>query len=89
MYKRQTSSPPESDYEDEADSESSERDRGESGPFDPPRESTFVPVPVTQFERMDDSDDPASEPMNPATEPMEDVPYHPDIIVKEEVEEMD
>ena len=40
-----TSSPPESDYEDEAESESSERDRGEFGSFDPPRESTSVPVP--------------------------------------------
>jgi len=38
---------------------------------------------------MDDSDDPATEPMNPATEPMVVVPYDPDIIVKEEVEEMD
>ena len=48
-----------------------------------------MPVPVTQFEQMDDSDDPATEPMNPATEPMVVVPYDPDIIVKEEVEEMD
>ena len=63
--------------------ESSERDRGEIGFSDPPRESTSMPVPVTQFERMDDSDDPASEPMNPATEPMIVVPYDPDIIVKE------
>ena len=38
---------------------------------------------------MDDSDDPAIEPMNPATEPMVVVPYDSDIIVKEEVEEMD
>jgi len=43
-----TSSPPESDYEDEAESESSERDRGEVGQPDSPRESTSVPVPVAQ-----------------------------------------
>jgi len=54
-----TSSPPESDYEDEAESELSDRDRGESGQPDSPRESTLVPVPVTQLEQMDDSDDPA------------------------------
>ena len=46
-------------------------------------------VPGTQFEQMDDSDDPATEPMNLATEPMIVVPYDPDIIVKEEVKEMD
>ena len=28
-------------------------------PSDPPRESTSVPVPIAQFEQMDDSDDPA------------------------------
>ena len=50
--------------QDEAESESSERDRGEVGPLDPPRESTSVPVPVAQFDRMDDSDDPASAPQN-------------------------
>jgi len=37
-----TVSPPESDYEDEAESESSERDRGELEQPDPPRESTSV-----------------------------------------------
>jgi len=70
----------------EAESESSERDRGKIGLSDPPRESTSVPVPVMQFEQMDDSDDPATGPMNPDTEPMIVVPYNPDIIVKEEVE---
>jgi len=84
-----TDSPPESDYEDEAESESSERDRGEVGPFDPPRESTSVPVPVAQFEQMDDSDDPAPEMADPIPEPMIVVPYDPDIVVKEEVEEVE
>jgi len=84
-----TDSPPESDYEDEAESESSERDRGEIEPSDPPRESTSVPVPVEQFEQMDDSDDPAPESADPIPEPMIVVPYDPDIIVKEEVEEVE
>jgi len=84
-----TDSPPESDYEDEAESESSERDRGEFEPSDPPRESTSVPVPVAQFEQMDDSDDPAPESADPIPEPMIVVPYDPDIVVKEEVEEVE
>jgi len=84
-----TDSPPESDYEDEAESESSERDRGEVGLFDPPRESTSVPVPDTRFEQMDDSDDPAPESADPVPEPMIVVPYDPDIVVKEEVEEVE
>jgi len=60
-----TSSPPESDYKDEAESESSDRDRGESGQPDLPRESTSVPVPIAQLEQMEDSDDPAPESANP------------------------
>jgi len=78
-----TSSPPESDYEDEAESESSDRDRGESGQPDPPRESTSVPVPVAQLQQMDDSDDPAPESAEPTPEPMVVVPYDPDIIVEQ------
>jgi len=73
----------------EAEPESSERDRGEFGLSDPPRESTSVPVPVAQLEQMDDSDDPAPEPMNPDSEPMIVVPYDPDIVVKGEVEEVE
>jgi len=84
-----TDSPPESNYEDEAESESSERDRGEVGPLDPPRESTSVPVPVAQFEQMDDSDDPAPESADPIPEPMIVVPYDPDIVVKKDVEEVE
>jgi len=84
-----TDSPLESDYEDEAESESSERDRGEPGSSDPPRESTSVPVPVAQFEQMDDSDDPAPESADPIPEPMIVVPYDPDVIVKEKVEELE
>jgi len=84
-----TDSPPESDYEDEAESESSERDRGDIGLFDPPRESTSVPVPVAQFEQMDDSDDPVPESADPIPEPMIVIPYDPDIVVKEEVEEVE
>ena len=55
---------------DEAESESSEHDRGEFGQPDPPRESTSVPAPVTQLERMDDSDEPDPEMTNPVPEPM-------------------
>jgi len=84
-----TDSPPESDYEDEAESESSERDRGEPGSSDPPRQSTSVPVPVVQLEQMDDSDDPAPESADPTPEQMIVVPYDPDIVVKEEVEEVE
>jgi len=83
-----TSSPPESDYEDEAESESSDRDRGEPGQPDPPRGSTSVPVPVAQLEQMDDSEDPALESADPTPEPMVVVPYDPDVIV-EEVEEVE
>jgi len=83
-----TSSPPESDYEDEAESESSDRDRGEPGQPDPPRESTSVPVPVAQLEQMDDSGDPAPESADPTPEPMVVVPYDPDVIVQE-VEEVE
>jgi len=83
-----TSSPPESDYEDEAESESSDCDRGGSGQPDLPRESANVPVPVAQLEQMDDSDDPAPEPANPNPEPMTVVPYDPDVIV-EQVEEVE
>ena len=32
---------------------------GKPGPPDSPRESTLVPVPVAQFEQMEDTDDPA------------------------------
>jgi len=84
-----TDSPPESDYEEEAEFESSDRDGGEFGPPDSPRESTSVPVPVAQFDQMDDSDDPASAPAVTEPEPMIVIPYDPDIVVKEEtVEEM-
>ena len=78
-----TSSPSESDYKDEAESELSDRDRGESGPPDPPRESTLVLVPVAQFEQMEDTDDPAPEPAGPIPEPMVVVPYDPDVIVEQ------
>jgi len=82
-----TDSPPESDYEDEVESESSDRDRGESKQLGPPRESTSVPVPIAQLEEMDDSDDPApSRPIQP--EPMVVVPYDPDVIV-EQIEEVE
>jgi len=74
---------------DEAESESSGRDRSEIEPSDPPRESTSVPAPVAQLQQMDDSDDPAPESANPTPEPMIVVPYNPDIIVKEEVEEVE
>ena len=48
-----------------------------------------MPVPVAQFEQMDDSDDPASAPAVTDSEPMIVIPYDPDIVVKEEtVEEM-
>jgi len=83
-----TSNPPESDYEDEAESESSDRDRGGSEQPHPLRESTLVPVPVTQFEQMDNSDDLAPAPADPIPEPMVVVPYDPDIIV-EQVEEVE
>jgi len=83
-----TSSPLESDYEDEAESESSERDRGEFGQPDPPRESTSVLVPVAQLEQMDDSDDPAPESADPTPEPTVVVPYDPDVIIGE-VEEVE
>jgi len=83
-----TSSPPESDCEDKAESETSDRDRGEPGPTDPPRESTSVPVPVAQLEQMDDSDDPALESADPMPEPMVVVPYDPDVIV-EQIEEVE
>jgi len=83
-----TSSPPESDYEDEAEPEPSDRDRGESGQPDLPRESMLVPVPVAQFEQMEDTDDPAPETADPIPEPMIVVPYDPDIIV-EQVEEVE
>ena len=53
-----TDSPPESDYEEEAESESSDCGGGEFGPPDSPGESTSVPVPVAQFDQMDDNDDP-------------------------------
>jgi len=46
-----------------------------------------VPVPVTQFEQMDDSDELDPEMTNPVPEPMIVVPYDPDIVVKEEIEE--
>jgi len=82
-----TDSPLESDYEEEAESESSDRDRGEFEQPEPPRESTSVPVPVTQFEQMDDSDEPDLEMTHPVPEPMIVVPYDPDIVVKEEIEE--
>jgi len=74
---------------DEAESESSERDRGETVQPDPPRESTSVPVPVAQLEQMADSDDPAPESADPTPEPMIVVPYDPDVVVKEEVEEVE
>jgi len=48
-----------------------------------------VPVPVTQLERMDDSDEPDPEMTSPVPEPTIVVPYDPDIIVKEEIEEVD
>jgi len=38
---------------------------------------------------MDDSDDPAPESADPTLEPMVVVPYDPDIVVKEEVEEVE
>ena len=38
---------------------------------------------------MDDSDDPAPESADPTPEPMVVVPYDPDIVVKEEVEEVE
>ena len=82
-----TDSPPESDYEEEAEFESSDRNGGEIGPPDSPRESTSVPVPVAQFDQMDDSDDPASAPAITDSEPMMVVPYDPDIVVKEELVE--
>jgi len=83
-----TSSPSESDYEDEAESESSDRDRGGTGQPDPPGESTLVPVPVAQFEQMEDTDDPAPVTADPIPEPMIVVPYDPDVIV-EQVEEVE
>jgi len=83
-----TDSPPKSDYEEEAESESSDRDMGEFGPPDSPRGSISVPVPVVQFDQMDDSDDPASVPAETDPEPMMVVPYDPDVVVKEEVEEV-
>ena len=82
-----TDSPPESDYEEEAEFESSDRNGGEIGPPDSPRESTSVPVPVAQFDQMGDSDDPASAPAITDSEPMMVVPYDPDIVVKEELVE--
>ena len=57
-----TDSPPESDCEEEVEVESSDRDGGGSDPSDLPRGSTSVPEPVAAFDRMDDSDDPASAP---------------------------
>jgi len=83
-----TSSPSESDYEDEAESESSDRDRGEFGQPDPPRESTFVPVPVAQFEQMEEAAGPALESASQTPEPMVVVPYDPDVII-EQVEEVE
>ena len=48
-----------------------------------------MPVPVAQFDQMDDSDDPASAPAVMESEPMIVVPYDPDVVVKEEpVEEV-
>ena len=46
-----------------------------------------MPVPVTEFDRMDDSDEPDLEMADPKPEPMTVVPYDPDIVVKEEIEE--
>jgi len=83
-----TSSPSESDYKDEAESELSDRDRGEFGQPDPPRESTLVPVPVAQFEQMEETVDPSLESVGSISEPMVVVPYDPDVIV-EPVEEVE
>ena len=83
-----TSSPSESDYEDEAESESSDRDRGEFGQPDPPRESTSVPVPIAQFEQMEETVDPALESAGPIPEPMVVIPYDPDVKI-EQVEEVE
>ena len=46
-----------------------------------------MPVPVTVYDRMDDSDEPDPEKADPKPEPMTVVPYDPDIVVKEETEE--
>ena len=83
-----TSSPSESDYEDEAESESLDRDRGGTGQPDPPAESTLVPVPVAQFEPMEETSDPALEAADPIPEPMIVIPYDLDVIV-EQVEEVE
>jgi len=83
-----TSSLPESDYEDEAEPELSDRDRGGFEQSEPPRKSTSVPIPVAQFEQMEDTDDPAPESASLTPEPMVVVPYDPDVIV-EQVEEVE
>jgi len=83
-----TSSPSESDYEDETESESSDRDRGEFGQPDPPRESTSVPVPIAQFEQMEEAAGPAFESASQTPEPMVIVPYDPEVII-EQVDEVE
>ena len=47
-----------------------------------------VPVPVTVYDLMDDSDEPDPEMIGPKPEPMTVVPYDPDIVVKEEIGEV-
>ena len=46
-----------------------------------------MPVPVTQFDRMDDRDGPDPEMADPKPEPITVVSYDPDIVVKEEIGE--
>jgi len=83
-----TSSPPEWDYGDEVESESSDRDRDGTGQLGPSWQGTPVPVPVVQFEPMEETAHPDPVITDPVPEPMIVVPYDPDVIV-EEVEEVE